>query len=198
MNCKKSSIKIKMKILPRKFYVNDTKQVAKDLLGKELVRKVGKSVLSGIITETEAYKGKNDPASHAARKKTERNKIMFGEVGYAYIYFTYGMHYCFNVVAKKENDESGAVLIRAIHPQQGIKQMIKNRKTDVISNLANRPGKLTQAMQITLMQYDFDLTKNTSLFIVDGKKPTKIIAKPRIGIKDGTDKLWNFSCDSYF
>ena len=116
-----------MKILPRKFYINDTKQVAKDLLGKELVRKVGKSVLSGIITETEAYKGKNDPASHAARKKTERNKIMFGEVGHAYVYFTYGMHYCFNVVAKKENDESGAVLIRAIHPQQGIKRMIKNR-----------------------------------------------------------------------
>ena len=128
MNYKKSSIKIKMKILPRKFYVNDTKQVAKDLLGKELVRKVGKSVLSGIITETEAYKGKNDPASHAARKKTERNKIMFGEVGHAYVYFTYGMHYCFNVVAKKENDESGAVLIRAIHPQQGIKQMIKIEK----------------------------------------------------------------------
>ena len=198
MNYKKSNIKIKMKILPRKFYVNDTKQVAKDLLGKELVRKVGKSVLSGIITETEAYKGKNDPASHAARKKTERNKIMFGEVGHAYVYFTYGMHYCFNVVAKKENDESGAVLVRAIQPEQGIKQMIKNRKTDVISNLANGPGKLTQAMQITLMQYDFDLTKNTSLFIIDGKKPTKIIAKPRIGIKEGTDKLWNFSVKNHF
>ena len=187
-----------MKILPRKFYVNDTKQVAKDLLGKELVRKVGKYVLSGIITETEAYKGKNDPASHAARKKTERNKIMFGEVGHAYVYFTYGMHYCFNVVAKKENDESGAVLIRAIYPQQGIKRMIKNRKTDIIPNLTNGPGKLTQAMEITLKQYNLDLTRNTSLFIVDSKKPRKIIAKPRIGIKEGIDKLWNFSCDSYF
>ena len=198
MNYKRSSIKIKMKILPRKFYVNDTKQVAKDLLGKELVRKVGKSVLSGIITETEAYKGKNDPASHAARKKTERNKIMFGEVGHAYVYFTYGMHYCFNVVAKKENDESGAVLIRAIHPQQGLTRMIKNRKTNIIPNLTNGPGKLTQAMEITLKQYNLDLTRNTSLFIVDSKKPRKIIAKPRIGIKEGTDKLWNFSCDRYF
>ena len=187
-----------MKVLPRKFYINDTKQVARDLLGKKLVRKIGGQVLSGIIIETEAYKGKNDPASHAARKKTERNKIMFGEAGHAYVYFTYGMHYCFNVVAKKENDESGAVLVRAIQPEQGIKQMIKNRKTDVISNLANGPGKLTQAMQITLMQYDFDLTKNTSLFIVDGKKPTKIIAKPRIGIKEGTDKLWNFSVKNHF
>ena len=198
MNYKKLRIRIKMNVLPRKFYVNDTKQVAKDLLGKKLVRKIGRQVLSGIIVETEAYKGKNDPASHAARKKTERNKIMFGEAGHAYVYFTYGMHYCFNVVAKKENDKSGAVLIRAIKPQQGIKLMIKNRKTDVISNLTNGPGKLTQAMEITLKQYNLDLTRNTSLFIVNSKKPRKIITKPRIGIKEGTDNLWNFSCDSYF
>ena len=184
-----------MKILPRKFYINDTKQVAKDLLGKKLVRKIGNYVLSGVIIETEAYKGKNDPASHASRKKTERNKIMFGEVGHAYVYFTYGMHYCFNVVAKKKDDESGAVLIRAIQPQQGIEYMIKNRKTDIISNLTNGPGKLTQAMQITLKQYNLDLTKRSSLFIIDGKQPTKIIAKSRIGIKVGTDKLWNFSFD---
>ena len=190
-------MQIEMKVLPRRFYINDTKQVARDLLGKKLVRKIGRHVLSGIIIETEAYKGKNDPASHAARKKTERNKIMFDEAGHAYVYFTYGMHYCFNVVAKKENDESGAVLVRAIQPQQGIKQMIKNRKTDVISNLVNGPGKLTQAMQITLKEYNLDLTKNTSLFIVDGKKPSKIIAKPRIGIKEGTDKLWNFSVKNY-
>ena len=182
-----------MDILPRRFYVSDTKKVARDLLGKTLVRKVGKRVLSGIIIETEVYKGKNDPASHSSRKKTERNKIMFGEVGRAYVYFTYGMHYCFNVVAKKEEDESGAVLIRAIQPIQGIKHMIKNRKTNVVSNLANGPGKLTQAMQITLKEYNLDLTKNSSLFIVDGEKPAKIIAKPRIGIKIGVDKLWNFS-----
>ena len=146
-----------------------------------------------IIIETEAYMGKNDSASHASRKKTERNKVMFGEVGRAYVYFTYGMHFCFNVVAKKEEDKSGAVLIRAILPKQGIKHMIKNRKTDVVSNLANGPGKLTQAMQITLKQYNLDLTKNPSLFIIDGKKPAKIIAKPRVGIKTGIDKLWNFS-----
>ena len=182
-----------MNILPRRFYVSDTKKVARDLLGKTLVRKVGKRVLSGVIIETEAYKGKNDPASHSSRKKTERNKIMFGEVGRAYVYFTYGMHYCFNVTAKKEEDESGAVLIRAIQPIQGIKHMIKNRKTSILSNLTNGPGKLTQAMQITLKEYNLDLTKNSSLFIIDGEKPAKIIAKPRIGIKIGVDKLWNFS-----
>ena len=176
-----------MKVLLRKFYMNDTKQVAKDLLGKTLIRKIGKQILSGVIVETEAYKGKNDPASHSARKKTDRNKVMFGEVGHAYVYFTYGMHYCFNIV------ESGAVLIRAIQPQQGINYMIKNRKTDIVSNLVNGPGKLTQAMQITLKQCNLDLTKNPSLFIADGKKPTNIIVKPRIGIKIGVDKLWNFS-----
>ena len=71
--------------------------------------------------------------------------------------------------------------------------MIKNRKTDIISNLTNGPGKLTQAMQITLKQYNHDLTKKSSLFIIDSKKPNKIITKPRIGIKIGVDKLWNFS-----
>ena len=90
-----------MRILPRKFYSRDTVQVAKELLGKTLVRKIGKQKLTGTIIETEAYKGKNDPASHASKKKTERNKVMFGQVGWSYVYFTYGMHYCFNVVAKK-------------------------------------------------------------------------------------------------
>ena len=182
-----------MKALPRKFYMRNTIHVAKELLGKTLVRRVGKQTLTGIIIETEAYMGKNDPASHAARKKTERNKVMFGQVGYSYVYFTYGMHYCFNVVAKKEEDESGAILIRAIQPQQGIKIMIKNRKTDIISNLSNGPGKLTQAMKITTKQYNVDLTRNSTLFISDGIKPTKILAKPRIGIKVGIDKPWNFS-----
>ena len=182
-----------MKVLPRKFYMNDTKQAAKDLLGKTLVRKIGNQVLSGVIIETEAYKGKNDPASHASRKKTERNKIMFGEVGRAYVYFTYGMHYCFNVVAKKKGVECGAVLIRSIQPRLGIETMIKNRKTDIVSNLVNGPAKLTQAMQITKKQYHVDLTKDSDLFIMDGINPTKILAKPRIGITLGADKLWNFS-----
>ena len=182
-----------MKALPRKFYMRNTIQVAKDLLGKTLVRRIGKQTLAGIIIETEAYMGKNDPASHAARKKTERNKVMFGQVGYSYVYFTYGMHYCFNVVAKKEEDKSGAILIRAIQPQEGIKIMVKNRKTDIVSNLTNGPGKLTQAMKITTKQYNVDLTKNSTLFISDGIKPTKILAKSRIGIKVGIDKQWNFS-----
>ena len=182
-----------MRTLPRRFYNRDTVSVAKDLLGKILVRKIGKQELTGIIIETEAYKGKNDPASHASKKKTERNKVMFGQVGWSYVYFTYGMHYCFNVVAKKDSEESGAVLIRSIQPRLGIETMIKNRKIDLISNLVNGPAKLTQAMQITKKQYHVDLTKDSNLFIIDGIKTTKILAKPRIGIKVGSDKLWNFS-----
>ena len=182
-----------MKILPRKFYEKDTVTVAKELLGKTLVRKIGGQTLTGKILETEAYKGKNDPASHASRKKTERNKVMFGQVGWSYVYFTYGMHYCFNVVAKKDEEQSGAVLIRSIKPLLGITDMLKNRKIDVISNLTNGPAKLTQALQITTNQYNIDLTKNSELFIIDGVRPKKIIAKPRVGIKTGIDKLWNFS-----
>ena len=182
-----------MRILPRKFYSRDTVQVAKDLLGKILVRKIGKQKLTGTIIETEAYEGKNDPASHSSKKKTERNKVMFGQVGWSYVYFTYGMHYCFNVVAKKDDQESGAVLIRSIQPRLGIKTMIKNRKIKLISNLVNGPAKLTQAMNITKKQYHIDLTKNLDLFITDGIKTTKILAKPRIGITVGTNKLWNFS-----
>ena len=91
-----------MKILPRSFYSRDTVKVAKDLLAKTLVRKIDVHILSGTITETEAYRYIDDPASHANRGMTKRNKAMFGEVGKAYVHFTYGMHYCFNVVAKSE------------------------------------------------------------------------------------------------
>ena len=129
-----------MKVLSRKFYSRDTVCVARELLGKILVRKIGRQKLSGIITETEAYKGNNDPASHAAKKITERNKVMFGQIGKTYVYFTYGNHFMLNAVAKNEKNNAGAVLIRSIEPQNGIKSMIKNRKTSVISNLTNGPG----------------------------------------------------------
>ena len=103
-----------MSILPKKFYQRDTVVVAKELLGKKLTRKIGNYEISGTIIETEAYRHKDDPASHAFRNITDRNKVMFGEVGISYVYFTYGMHYCFNVVAKKMKVPAGAVLIRGI------------------------------------------------------------------------------------
>ncbi|HET9009476.1 MAG TPA: DNA-3-methyladenine glycosylase [Nitrosarchaeum sp.] len=181
-----------MTILPRTFYSRDTIIVAKNLLGKKIVRKVGKQEISGIIIETEAYRHTDDPASHAFRKITERNKAMFDEVGKAYVYFTYGMHYCFNVVARNSKFDAGAVLIRAIMPDKGIEIMEKNRGIKDRKKLADGPAKLTQALGITKEHYGVDLTVDSRLFIVEGIKPRKIIASPRIGIKNATDRLWNF------
>jgi len=179
-------------ILPRTFYSKDTVTVAKSILGKKLVRKIDNKEISGIIIETEAYRHKDDPASHAFRKITERNKVMFGEVGRAYVYFTYGMHYCFNVVARNSKFAAGAVLIRAIQPEKGIDIMEKNRGVNDKKRLTDGPAKLTQAFGITKEQYGIDLTQDSKLFITDGIKTGKIIASPRVGIKEATDKLWNF------
>jgi len=181
-----------MKILPRTFYARNTVKVARELLGKTLVRKNGNKVISGIITETEAYRYKDDPASHAFRGPTERNKVMFGQVGIAYVYFTYGMHYCVNAVARSSSYDAGAVLIRAIKPEKGIEQMVKNRRIYSLPNLTNGPAKLTQAMKISKKQYGEDLTKVSGLYIHEGIKVDKIISNPRIGIKNGNEKLWNF------
>jgi DNA-3-methyladenine glycosylase len=184
-----------MKIIPRSFYEKDTIDVARNLLGKILVRRINGMTISGIISETEAYRYKDDPASHSFGGMTERNKAMFGEVGRAYVYFTYGMHYCVNAVAKDKKYDAGAVLIRAIVPKDGLDFMIKQRKTDIISNLANGPAKLTQSLKITKAQYGEDLTRISGLYITDGinVKRSTIESRPRIGIKKAMDNLWNFS-----
>ena len=178
--------------LPRSFYSRNTVDVARDLLGKYLVCKNNEQIISGIIVETEAYRFSDDPASHAFRGMTNRNKAMFGEVGRAYVYFTYGMYHCVNAVARSKNFQAGAVLIRAIEPKRGIEIMIKNRKKKDISNLTNGPAKLTQAMNISKKHYGVDLTKQTELYITDGIDRQKIFSGKRVGIKNGTEKLWNF------
>ena len=183
-----------MKVLARSFYARDTVDVAKDLLGKILVRKINGNTISGIIVETEAYRYKDDPASHTFGGMTGRNKAMFGPVGQAYVYFTYGMHFCVNAVAKSPDFEAGAVLLRSLVPKQGLDFMSRQRKTDDVSNLTNGPAKLTQALMITKKEYGEDLTKKSSLYITDGFeiKKSDILSGPRIGIKKATDKMWNF------
>jgi DNA-3-methyladenine glycosylase len=187
-------LKICNEPVPRAFYKRDTIDVAQDLLGKVLVRRINDKIISGIIIETEAYRYRDDPASHTFRGRTERNRAMFGEVGRAYVYFTYGMHYCVNAVAKDDESEAGAVLIRSLLPKEGLDFMMKQRKTKIVSNLTNGPAKLTQALQITKKQYGEDLTSISSLYILEGKKikKSKIDTRPRIGIKEATDRLWNF------
>ena len=172
------------KPLPRSFYARNTKKVAKDLLGKILVRKLTKGIIKGKIIETEAYYGEDDPASHAFRGRTERAKIMWGIPGTAYVYLIYGMYYLFNVVTE-EKEKAGAVLIRALEPQEGIGLMKKMRKTDEMKNLTNGPGKLTQALAINNKEHKQDLISG-SLVIKEGiKEKFEITSTTRIGVSAG-------------
>ena len=180
--------------IKREFYNRDTIKVAKDILGKVIVRKTKQGNMAGRIVEVEAYKfGEHDKASHASKGCTLSNQVMFGENGFAYVYFTYGMYFMLNVVAKKKIDHAGAVLIRGVEPIDGIKHMIKNRKGKDDINLTNGPGKLSQALQINKKLNNYDLTKKGKLFIVDSEKRTeKILSSGRIGISRDVKKEWRF------
>ena len=182
-----------MSIPHRRFYSRDTVTVAKALLGKKIVRMIRGIEVSAIITETEAYGHADDPASHAFGGMTARNQIMFGQVGCAYVYFTYGMHYCFNIVAKSPKQKAGAVLIRAATPESGLDIMLSNRHGR--KNISDGPAKLAQAMDITKKQYGTDLTVKSALHIADGIKPRKILSGTRVGISKATDVFWNFKID---
>lgn len=183
-----------MKIIPREFYDRNTIDVAKDLLGKMLVRVVDRKTLSGVIVETEAYRSTDDPASHSYRGKTERNSVMFGEVGHAYVYFTYGNHYCLNIVAKEDSTPAGAVLIRAIEPLEGINLMYRLRETNDLYNLTSGPGKLTKALNVTKKQNGTDVTKKGEMYILNGEDvgDSSITAASRIGIRVALDRQWRF------
>jgi len=182
-----------MKVLPRAFYARNTLIVAKELLGKHLVRRVKEGEMVGKIVEVEAYRGPDDPASHAYGGKSPRNKLMFGKAGIAYIYFIYGNHHCLNVTTEREGTP-GAVLFRALEPIKGMEVMQKNRGTKSLSNLTNGPGKLTQALSITKKQNGLDLTNEGELFIHDPeeKEFLEIASTKRVGVKAGLDKPWRF------
>ena len=180
------------------FYTRGTENVARELLGKKLVRMYddgsGKlQRLSGIIYETEAYGSKNDPASHAFNGRTNRNSVMFRDVGKAYVYFIYGMHHCMNVTAHAPNSDAGAVLIRSLIPIEGIDTMIylSNMKNKL--NLTNGPGRLTKALDINRSHNGLNLTDNRSILqIEDGIKPKKVLSTTRIGISRATEKYWRY------
>jgi DNA-3-methyladenine glycosylase len=180
------------------FYARSTVVVARDLLGKTLVRLIPCDYnktkrISGTIVETEAYGFTNDPASHAYRGLTFRNSAMFGDVGRAYIYFTYGSQFCVNVSARSSKVKAGAVLIRALQPLQGIDEMKAFRKTDDMLYLTSGPGKLSQALNIGLSLNGYDITDARSeLHIEYGINPASIVETSRIGIRLGIDKKWRF------
>jgi DNA-3-methyladenine glycosylase len=161
------------------FFERATVELARELLGCVLIH----GETAGMIVETEAYLGLDDLAAHASRGRTERTKVIFGPPGRAYIYFIYGMHECLNVVAEPEGT-AGCVLIRALEPLSGMREMYSRRKWHgPPTGLTNGPGKLTQALAITRKEYGARLDKGTLRIRQWREKPAfEVAAAPRIGI----------------
>ncbi len=177
--------------LSREFYLQPTLEVARDLVGKYLLYKDGAKLFSARLVEVEAYIGEDDPACHAAVGKTERNKVMYGSGGHAYIYFIYGMYYCLNVVTERPGFPA-AVLLRGAEPDEGFEYMKKNFPKGYHQKLANGPGKLCRAFGLTRRQNGLDLTGKTLYLENRGYRPERIVTTPRIGITRGADRLWRF------
>lgn len=167
------------------YYQEDVVLVAKDLLGKVLFTRINGDLTAGIITETEAYAGVNDKASHAfGGRRTARNEIMYGKGGMAYVYLCYGIHHLFNVVTNQE-DVPHAVLVRALKPIEGIETILKRRKQKALAkNTSGGPGTISQALGITTKLNGEDLTGKTIWLQDEGIKvfSKDIIAGPRIGV----------------
>lgn len=183
-----------MNYLKKSFYEQDTVIVARSLLGALIVHKIDGKVITGYIVETEAYRI-DDAACHAFNgRKTTRNASLFGPVAHAYVYISYGMHYCMNIVARSNDTCAGGVLIRALQPVDGIEFMQNNRNQTELKNLTNGPGKLTQALGVTIHDNGADLLHGTDLYIAQGIQvpDASIVAAPRIGISQAKDHLWRF------
>ncbi len=164
--------------------------VAQSLLGWTLVSDVGGRSTAVTITETEAYAGADDPASHAYRGRTRRNQAMFGPAGSLYVYRSYGIHWCMNVVVGEEGLPH-AVLLRAGEPSQGRNTMVGRRGRE--SNLTDGPGKLCQALGVTGDLDGHDLRKvPVRLRAGPGLDGRSVERTPRIGISKATDRLWRF------
>jgi len=171
--------------LSRNFYSRDTKTVAKELLGKIIVHKKCK----GKIVETEAYLGRKDPGAIGSRKVKNIPKSLLLSPGHSFVYFTYGNHWMFNIIAKESL--LGAVLIRALEPLEGIELMKKRRGTKEIKNLTNGPGKLTSAFGIDKSHDGLHLIGD-DLFLEDNREKFKIVTTTRIGLSKGQDKLLRY------
>jgi DNA-3-methyladenine glycosylase len=177
--------------LDRRFYGRPTVQVAKDLLGKYLVVRRDGHLLSGKIVETEAYVGPHDPASHAYRGKTARNEVMFGDPGYAYVYLTYGILHCLNLVTERRGYPA-AVLIRALEPVDGTELMKKRRGREKLTELTSGPAKLCQALNVDRRLNGADLCAGTIYVENKGEVVKGIARSSRIGIRKGKEKKWRF------
>jgi DNA-3-methyladenine glycosylase len=175
--------------LNRLFFARDPRRVARELLGKVLVRQTADLYLAARIVEVEAYLGENDPASHSFVGRTARNAVLFGPPGHAYVYFIYGTHYCLNVSCERTG-KAGGVLFRALEPLAGLEKMARARGLTVggprdLPKLTSGPGRLAEAFGITRARdNDSDLTSpSSSLWIGDdGIRPGRVRLTPRIGV----------------
>lgn len=180
--------------LPRSFFARPSPEVGPDLLGRILVRRLGDGrLLSARIVETEAYQ-EDDPASHSYRGRTNRTEVMFGPPGHLYVYFTYGMHHCMNVVTGSDG-EGSAVLLRAAEPLEGVQEMVRRRGTDDPRALCSGPGRLCQALGIARQENGLDLMRGHELWLLEGSPvlPSGIDVGSRVGIRSGTEHPWRFS-----
>jgi DNA-3-methyladenine glycosylase len=189
------------RVLPRSFYERPTLIVAKELLGKVLVHRTRQGTASGVIIETEAYIGEDDPACHASYGRTPRNEPLYGPPGLAYVYLNYGIHYLVNAVTEADGHPA-AVLIRALQPIEGTALMKRRRASDgrIVDehDLCRGPGNLTRALGITLTDNGRDLTRRrgsgpagSTLSIQDrGISIGDVARGPRIGIRVALDRPW--------
>ena len=176
------------RILAREFYDRETEIVARDMLGTILEHRTDLGIASGMIVETEAYVGEHDPACHAAAGRTRRTQPLYGRAGLSYVYFIYGVHWCFNAVTRGAGLPS-AVLVRAIEPVKGIDLMQSRRGLRVSDkNLANGPGKLCAALGIDAACNAMSL-QSGALVIREGQnvRDEDVIVGPRIGITKAVD-----------
>ncbi len=172
------------------FWLRPTLEMARALLGCVLVREMGQQQLAGRIVETEAYL-QDDPASHSSGGRTRRNAAMFGPPGTAYVYFTYGNHFCLNVVTAADGIGE-AVLIRAMEPLAGMEEMAARRGRSSQRDLLSGPGKICQAMGIDRSLDGHLLDTPPLRLLVDEWDPGEICEAPRVGISRATDRRWRF------
>jgi len=182
--------------LLREFFARDPVVLARDLLGRVLFYKTPEGLLAGRIVETEAYTGAADPASHAFRGPTARNAVMFGPAGHAYVYFTYGMHYCLNVTAEAPGT-AGAVLLRALEPLAGVEMMRARGDHGPESRLLSGPGKIGRAFGLSLDDNGRDFTRGPLGLAAGTPVPTREVAiSRRIGISRAVDLPYRFALAS--
>lgn len=178
-------------VLPYTFYRRDPAAVARDLLGKRLIRRLGGEVLEGFMVETEAYYGPRDPASRAFHGMKRYNRLMWGEPGRVFIYNVH-RYWMFNIVAH-EAGEVGAVLIRALEPTVGIDIMLRNRPVEDTCELTSGPGKLTMALDINKGLNGADVAnEGSSVFVVDDGVQFEVNSSHRIGVRKDLDEELRF------